>query len=484
MTENEKLYSVDPFRVGGECAFDPSALLSSEKMREAFSVIDGCIEKNDLAKKIKEGVLLGFSGGPDSVLLLFFFYNLRKTLDFKLKAVHVNHSIRGDEAKRDETFSRSLCELLDVEFESFTVDVPRIAAETGSSIELAAREERYKIFDKILESDDSLSYVATAHNSTDNLETVIFNLMRGSGLSGLCGINVSRDRIIRPMLYLSKEDVVAALKSVSAPYVTDSSNECTDYTRNYIRSEIYPLLKKLSPDPDKSVMRACSNLLDDSCYLEKNAGEAFSEFLSSGMRSATLSNLHPAILARVIVKMVKQKTDKMPESVHIRAISEHLFNGGDFSISLPGAISFVCSSGKCYIGSEEKTFSFENTVLLHDGVNEIAELGIAVVISDGEVKDFSSNVYKFSTNKKIDCAIINGSLRLRTKKEGDCYVYGGIRRKLKKLFIDKKIPREQRSSIPIVEDDTGILWIPGFPVRDYEGDKAGKFKWITFFEKT
>ena len=121
---------------------------------------------------------------------------------------------------------------------------------------------------------------------------------------------------------------------------------------------------------------------------------------------------------------------------------------------------------------------------MHYGVNEIDELGIAVVISDDEVKDFSSNIYKFSTNKKIDCVIINGSLRLRTKKEGDCYVYGGIRRKLKKLFIDKKIPREQRSRIPIIEDDAGILWIPGFPIRDCAEDKTGKFKWITFFEKT
>jgi tRNA(Ile)-lysidine synthase len=286
------------------------------------------------------------------------------------------------------------------------------------------------------------------------------------------------------MLYLSKEEVVSALKSANAPFVTDSSNECTDYTRNYIRSEIYPLLKKLSSNPDKSVMRACSNLLDDSNYLEKNADQAFSEFVSSGMKSAVLSNMHPSMLSRVIMKMVRQKTDKMPESVHIRAISEHLFNGGDFSISLPGAISFICSSGKCYIGSEEEHFEFEDTVVLHDGLNQIGELGIAVLISDAEVKDFSSNVYKFSTNKKIDCAIINGSLRLRTKKEGDSYTYGGIRRKLKKLFIDKKIPRNQRSRIPIIEDDAGILWIPGFPIRDHDVDMTGKFKWITFYEKT
>jgi tRNA(Ile)-lysidine synthase len=184
------------------------------------------------------------------------------------------------------------------------------------------------------------------------------------------------------------------------------------------------------------------------------------------------------------MKMVRQKTDKMPESVHIRAISEHLFNGGDFSISLPGAISFICSSGKCYIGSEEEYFTFEDTVVLHDGLNQIGELGIAVLISDAEVKDFSSNVYKFSTNKKIDCAIIDGSLRLRTKKEGDSYTYGGIRRKLKKLFINKKIPRNQRSRIPIIEDDAGILWIPGFPIRDHDVDMTGKFKWITFYEKT
>ena len=484
MAEKEKLYSGYKSTECGKITFDPSLILSTEKMRNVFSSIDECIHKNELLDKIKKGVLIGFSGGPDSILLLFFFYNLRKQIDFKLKAVHVNHSIRGDEAVRDEVFSRNICAHLSVDFESVTVDIPKIAEEMKCSVELAAREERYKIFRRILSTDKEISYIATAHNSTDNLETVMFNLLRGSGLAGLCGINVCRDEIIRPMLYVSKEDVISALESIGAPFVIDSTNECFDYTRNYIRGELYPLLKKISNNPDKSVLRACSNLLSDASYLDSEANKAYISFSSSGAKASVLADLHPSLQARVLVKIIRNHTDKMPESVHIKAISEQLFKGGDFSISIPGDLSFICEDGVCFVGHKEDDFTFERVVPLKDGINEIEELGIAVVVSDAEIKESYLNVYKFSTNKKINSAIIDGSLILRTKKEGDCYFYGGVRRKLKKLFIDKKIPKSKRSYIPIIADDSGILWIPGFPLRDFSGNLSGTFKWVTVFVKS
>ena len=486
MTQTEKIYHSEIFSksINDKVRrFDPECISSSENIGAVFSKIDKCISDNSLIDKIKSGVLVGFSGGPDSILLLIFFYNLRKNIDFKLKAIHVNHGIRGEEADRDESFSRAMCEHLGIEFYSVYEDVPALSLQTGESIELAARETRYRIFSEYIKKDPSVSYIATAHNSSDNLETVIFNLMRGTGISGLCGINVSRDNIIRPMLYVSKSEVIEALDSVGAPYVVDSTNLTSEYTRNYIRYEIYPILKRLTPDPEKSVLRACSNLLDDSDYLSSSANEAYRRISGIEYNYEYLCKLHPAILSRVIVLMISAVGDKTPESIHIRSIMEHLLGGKDFEISLPGRLSFFKRGMKCFVSQGEDAFSFDRVILLSNGFTEIEELGIAVSLTDGEVFESSSNVYKISIKKKIDSAIIDGSIRLRTKREGDSYVYGGINRKLKKLFNNAKIALDQRSRVPVFEDDSGILWVPGFGLRDHSGDKSGSYKWITIFKK-
>ena len=233
----------------------------SNKIREMFSSDSGVniynrikatIESENMLSQIERGVLIGFSGGADSVLLLCFLaeYKKRSDTDFPILAVHINHGIRGEEALRDENFSRDFSNTLGVDFKSCSVDVPAICKAESIGLEEAARNVRYSVFNDLILSRNDISTIAVAHNSTDNAETVLMNILRGSGLSGVCGIKPVRDNIIRPLIKISKSEILSLLDESDIPYVTDSTNLSTDYSRNYVRNEILPLFQRLSNSPE------------------------------------------------------------------------------------------------------------------------------------------------------------------------------------------------------------------------------------------
>ena len=223
-------------------------MFASKKGSELYERIVTTVEREGMSALIERGVLVGFSGGADSVFLACFLteYRRRRGGSFKILALHVNHGIRGDEADRDEQFSKSFARELDIEFESRSVDVPSIAKEHGIGIEEAARNARYSIFNEIISSRNDIFTIAVAHNATDNTETVLMNILRGSGLSGVSGIKPVRDNIVRPVIAVSKEEITDILSEYGISYVTDSTNLSTDYSRNYVRNEILPLFKRLS----------------------------------------------------------------------------------------------------------------------------------------------------------------------------------------------------------------------------------------------
>ncbi len=214
--------------------------------------------------------------------------------------------------------------------------------------------------------------------------------------------------------------------------------------------------------------------------------------------ASKLLELHPAVRMRVIADIVSAFTDKMIERTHINKISELLERGGDFEVSLPGAKTFYSKAGKCYVSDKnpdsEDAFS---EIVLREGFNEIEALGIAVLVSKKKIvsedekvisaknfgEEFSSNVYNYSIQAELSSAIICGELRIRTKRDGDSYFYGGMTRKLKKLFNDKKIPQQNRSKVPIITDDGGIVWAVGFGVRD-DAPKEKNGKWIAIYKKS
>ena len=223
------------------------------------------IEKGDV-------IVVGFSGGADSVCLLHFLSIVKDDYDIVLKAVHVNHNIRGEEAERDENFAREFCQKLGVEVISFSVDVPSLAEERGFSEEECGREVRYDCFRKV-----KCNKIAVAHTLSDSAETLIFNLTRGTGIKGLCGINPVRDNIIRPLIYCSRQDIENYCKKHSLSYVTDSTNLSNDYTRNKIRNEVIPVLKSINPSFEKSISRLINNAENENAFMEQTARKLMSD---------------------------------------------------------------------------------------------------------------------------------------------------------------------------------------------------------------
>lgn len=440
-------------------------MFSSEKGREVYDRIVRTIDNEGMRTQISDGVLVGLSGGADSVFLLCFLIEYKKReKDFPLLAIHINHCLRGEEANRDECFSKQFANDLGVEFAARRIDVNKIRDELGIGVEEAARKARYSVFNEIIKGRNDISTISVAHNATDNAETVLMNILRGSGLNGVCGIKPVRENVIRPLICVSKNEILSLLDEYHIPYVCDSTNFSVDYTRNYVRNEILPLLKHLSCDPESSFTRLSDNLRMELNFLNKSAQDFIDAECSNGIFASKIRALHPAMQSRVLSILVHKNTGIFPEEKHLHALRDML-NTDNFSFSLPGKSDFICQRGNCFFSPKnEKNDICEQIFSLNYGENKISGTNLTVYI--GEIDKTSLNVYNFSIQALISSDIINSGLTLRFKTNGDSYKYSGITHKLKKVFNDRDIPPIERPFIPLVTDPVGIVVVPGMSVRD------------------
>ena len=284
----------------------------------------GMLEKGDR-------VVVALSGGADSVALLHSLKMLEKELGIGVSACHVNHNLRGEESDGDEAYVRELCRELDVPLKVFSVDVSGSVAK-HQSVEERARELRYEAFAKLAE--ELGAKVATAHNACDNTETVLLNMLRGTGLKGLCGIPPVRDYLIRPLILCTRDEIEEYCGENGLRYVTDSTNSSTAYTRNKIRLELMPKLLEINPSLYEGVGRMTFALGEDSRFLESMAGTALDEARAGeGVYSAEkLSALPDPILHRVISLMLREK-DVEPTALRITGFCE-IIKGGAGKINI------------------------------------------------------------------------------------------------------------------------------------------------------
>ncbi|MBR6807826.1 MAG: tRNA lysidine(34) synthetase TilS [Clostridia bacterium] len=428
-----------------------------------------------------ERFIVAFSGGADSCLLLhlarYYFVPLGKTVE----CAHLNHMIRGGEADRDEQFCVDTAKKLGVRIHLQRVDIPALA-ENGGSLEEVARRERYKFFSS-LAAEHMNTVVLTAHNADDNLETVVFNLVRGTSIGGLCGIPPVREEIyLRPLLTFSSEEIRRCCDDSGIDYVTDSTNLQTDYTRNYIRHRVVPVLREINPTPEVSVGRMCSSLRLDREYLQLEAERFTAEKCNSGIPTSETVMLHDSILSRVIIGSFDKAASSHGvglhlEKKHVDEIIRHIRKAEEkaFSISLPGDMVFRCEnkvgvflhSSQCVseVDLSETILEFDKPVLKN---------GYSVVLTKDITSFFqkNENIYNLSIHKSLKFDKIKGNLKIRVRRNGDLFRYGGMTHKVKKIFSENKLSAIQRRTLPIVCDDNGILWIPGFPLRDgtYSGN--------------
>jgi len=440
-----------------------------------------------------ESVLAGVSGGPDSVCLLHVLHSLADTLHIKLYAIHINHMLRGDEAKADEDYAADLCRELGIPFSVSYADVASIAKKQGMSVEEAGREARYREFGRY-SGLIGASRIAVAHNRNDQAETVMMHIIRGTGTAGLVGMDHIRGNIIRPLLDIARSEIERYCTEAGLHPRTDSSNLREDYTRNRIRLGLIPYInEQFGVNMTDSLCRLSENAAEDNRYLDACACKAFEkaadvketgkvELDQMGMLELDLGKLRdmdPAIRNRVMKLAIVHISGSSNGigSVHYRMLSDLISGGCTGSCAeLPNGIRAVLSYGllRLFIegsgtGQEKPVPSFSRLIDI-PGTTFIpgldAEISAEVVFADNidkcETLGYNPLVQYF------DYAGLNKGIDIRNRQNGDIfkpYRSNGTR-KLKEFFIDIKIPREKRDSIPLVCADNEVVWIVGYKISD------------------
>ena len=438
-----------------------------------------------------EGMIIAtVSGGADSVSLLAALSELRGKYGFTVVAAHFNHRLRGEESDRDEQFVRNLCASEQLTLYIGSADVGHYARENHLSVEDAARRLRYDFFEETAKKAGAVR-IATAHTADDNTETVIFNLTRGAGLNGLGGIPPVRGKIIRPMLTVTRGDVLSFLSERSLSFVTDSSNASEQYSRNLIRRRVIPVLKDLNPRLAQNVTATAARLREDELYLAGLAADFISHHTHHCANGATSLNAGAiaALPGPVAVRAVRLLAGVSLSSEHINAVLELIRSGrASGRIDLPSVTvtreyEQILFTPAKQPGSPVSPPGFQS-IGLSDGERKLLpELGLAVSCKkrtcDEKInKSFTTFLFKFDN--------ICGNIVIRPRETGDNIELFGrnVTKSLKKLFIEERIPLQKRPLVPVVADAQGVLGVYGLGFDKRMACRPGETALEIIFEKS
>lgn len=399
-----------------------------------------CIRRYDMVSP-GDNVVCAVSGGADSMSLLMALYLLREKLQIQVSAAHFNHGLRGEESDRDEVFVRDFCERLDIPF--FCGSGPVKPGKKG--LEAAARDARYAYLKTLP------GKIATAHTANDNAETVLMHMVRGTGLKGLGAIAPVNGRLIRPMLLVTRQEVLAFLEEYRISYVTDSSNETDAFLRNRLRRHVMPLLEQENPRLAENLSAMALGLREDESALAQ---------MAQGKPLPTVRELRqmpPSLRSRTLMAFLEDCGVREPEREHITLAESLVFSHKPSArASFPGGVT-VCRDYD-RLKPLSRGQGLEPTVLACPGVTELPVLDLRVICAEA-----------VCCTAKEDCFTVlpQGQMILRARQAGDAIRLPGGTKSLKKLFIDQKIPASRRDRIPVIADEKGVLGVYGFgPNRD------------------
>ena len=394
----------------------------------------------------KEVVAVALSGGADSVCLLHLLHTHAEELDITVKAINVEHGIRGEASLKDSEFASSLCRLLNVELKSYSVNTPLLSEQKGYSMEQAARVLRYECFDNALIG-GFCDKIATAHHSNDNAETVLFNLLRGSALEGVCGIDeISQNgKIIRPILNCTRAQIKNYVTANNLPFTHDESNDNVDYTRNFLRKEVFPLIESRFENAQGALNNFARLARRDEMLLDSLA-----DSLIDGNSVKLTDELHLPLFTRACLKIIKKLgITKDFESVHLDAIYNlRLSQTGKRVMLKKGVVAYKSKERIVFeIEKEQEDYCFEFKL--------------------GTVFESENYIFSFEkTNRKergflcFDGDKLPYNAIIRTKRTGDAILtFGGGRKSLKKFLNDKKIDARISKHMPLIATDEEILAI-------------------------
>ncbi len=423
------------------------------------------IQKNDK-------VIVGISGGADSVCLLFVLLELQKQIPFTLTGVHVNHGIRA-EAVEDESYVRALCETYQIPCYFYKEDVRKIAAERRLSEEEAGRIVRREAFEKTM-SETGSNKIALAHHQNDNAETLLWNLARGTGLLGLCGISPVSGSYIRPLLCVSREEIEEFLKAEQIAYCVDKTNLSDDYTRNRIRNHIVPYLEQqVNPAAVSHInetirqLRMTQEYLEEQMYIYRETcvkKEESGYIVKRDEFELVPEIIRPMLIKDVLASLAGQAKDI--EAIHLHVVQELLYKQVGKRLDLPYGISAKRTYEGIWLKKDESILEILERYEL------VPEIGKTKKISFGEMQiaytliekaDQDCKVEENSSTQTFDYDIISESLVIRTRESGDTIYLGtGGTQKLKSFYVNQKVTQEQRDRIPLLAMGDRILWIYGY----------------------
>ena len=381
-------------------------------------------------------LLCAVSGGRDSVCLLHYLANLAPGRGFSVAAAHLNHKMRP-EAQRDEDFVRALCRKLDVPFYTEAVPVYETAEQWGLGVEETGRRLRYDFLQRTADTIGA-ERIATAHHAQDQAETVLLNLLRGTGPEGLAGIPPVRGRIVRPLLQTSRREIEDYLEEQGLSYVEDSTNQDTHYARNRLRRELWPQLEAINPALTRSIGRTAEILRSENTYLDTLAADYLPQS-GTALETARLLSapeaLRPRILRLLLQRLPGGKRDV--GAVHIDALLALAVGGG--TLDLPGGMQAVCRGGQLRLTMQAAALP---EMTLRQGVNRWGDYDIT--LRGGE-----------------DVRVI-----VRSWRGNDRLTTGRGSRSLKRLFLDAGIPAEDRNRIPVVCVNGAVRAVYGVGIEE------------------
>ncbi len=391
-----------------------------------------------------ERILCAVSGGADSMALLWGLYLLREKLEFTLEAAHFNHHLRGADSDRDAAFVAEFCSRFDIPLHLGEGQVRR--GEKG--LEAAAREARYAYFRTL---DGKL---ATAHTADDNAETVLLNLVRGTGLKGLGAIAPVGEKLIRPMLEITRPQVLAFLQEYHIPHVEDGSNDTDDFLRNRLRHHVMPLLQTENPRIAENMSAMALRLRQDEACLEAMARAHYTTDVTR------LRQLEAPLRSRILEQFLKENGVKEPTARNIAQAEALVFSRNPSAkAEFPGGGCIA----RCY-----------DTLV----VQKFAKRMPAIAVAPGQMtlrlpalRLICREAEEIVNTDRIFTVEAEGPVWVESRRPGDEIRLSGGTKSLKKLFIDKKIPAYKRLLIPVVRDARGILAVYGLGADEYRKAK-------------
>ncbi len=448
------------------------------------------LEKNNIEQYIKDnnmlqrgdGIVVGLSGGPDSVCLLFVLLALQKEYNLDIRALHVNHGIRGAEALRDQNFVEALCKSNNVPLVIKSYDVPELSKKMKMSEEEAGRVLRYEAFEMLANQMFEMGIntkIAIAHNADDNAETVVLNMIRGSGLDGMKGIVPVRGRIIRPLLGISKKTILDFLEESKIEYIVDSTNLHDDYARNRVRNHVLPELRNLNNQAVMHVFDMSQNVKKALDYLDEHVEKLLqsAKFEKNNCEYISCEVLREADDYIMSMALKKYISSYMPyqkdvSAKHIEAAKELVFSeNGSKSINLPHSRKLCREYDSLYVKLIESDDA--DTLGLKNNIEDISTRFQTRIFDYDKELLYSQKTY----TKWVDYDKIKNIVSYRYRQSGDMITIDdkGSTKKLKDYFINEKIPKDERDFVPLVCDGSHVIWAVGYRLgAAYKVDETTK----------